>query len=79
MIVLSIPELCKRSNEAWKTKDLVSALGSYTELKHDTVLYGKQSMAEMGGGSPDEIPKSYVEPNLELYEKLSWLLEYTKG
>lgn len=65
-------------NEAWKTKDLVSALGSYTELKHDTVLYGKQSMAEMGGGSPDEIPKSYVEPNLELYEKLSWLLEYTK-
>lgn len=65
-------------NEPWQRKDLVSALGSYAELKHDTVLYGKQVMAEMGGGGPVEIPKGYVEPNLELYEKLSWLLEYTK-
>lgn len=65
-------------NEAWQKKDLVSALGSYAELKHDTVLYGKQVGAEMGGFFPDEYPKGYVEPNLELYEKLSWLLEYTK-
>ncbi|WP_019138452.1 DUF3160 domain-containing protein [Peptoniphilus timonensis] len=65
-------------NEAWERKDLVSALGSFAELKHDTVLYGKALMAEMGGGGDMEIPKSYVEPNVELYEKLNWLLEFTK-
>ncbi|WP_295150396.1 DUF3160 domain-containing protein [uncultured Peptoniphilus sp.] len=65
-------------NEAWERKDLVSALGSFAELKHDTVLYGKAVMAEMGGGGEFEIPKSYVEPNVELYEKLNWLLEFTK-
>ena len=65
-------------NEAWERKDLVSALGSFAELKHDTVLYGKAVMAEMGGGGEMEIPKSYVEPNVELYEKLNWLLEFTK-
>ncbi|RVU55570.1 DUF3160 domain-containing protein [Anaerosphaera multitolerans] len=64
-------------NEAWEKKDLNSALGSWAELKHDTVLYGKQTMAEMGGGYVEEIPKSYVEPNIAIYEKLSWLVEYT--
>ena len=36
-----------------RRKNLESFAGSYTELKHDTVLYAKQVMAEMGGG---EIP-----------------------
>ena len=53
-------------------------LKSFAELKHDTVLYGKALMAEMGGGGDTDIPKSYVEPNVELYEKLNWLLEFTK-
>ncbi|MDO5028693.1 MAG: DUF3160 domain-containing protein [Bacillota bacterium] len=66
------------TNEAWTRKDLVSALGSYAELKHDTVLYGKSVMAEMGGGGPVEMPKGYVEPNIELFDKLTWLLEFTK-
>lgn len=65
-------------NEAWERKDLVSALGSFAELKHDTVLYGKAVVAEMGGGEDEEMPKSYVEPNVELYDKLNWLLEFTK-
>lgn len=64
-------------NEAWQKKDLVSALGSYAELKHDTILYGKSVMAEMGGGMEPDL-KSYVEPNLDLYEKLAWLIDYTK-
>ncbi len=63
-------------NDAWVRKDLNSALGSYAELKHDTVLYGKQLMAEKGGGV-DEVPLGYVEPNIRVYEKLSWLIEYT--
>lgn len=64
-------------NKAWQTKDIVSALGSYVELKHDTILYGKAVMAEMGGGMEPKL-KSYVEPNLDLYDKLNWLIEYTK-
>ena len=36
--------------QAWTRKDLQTALGSWTELKHDTILYAKQVMAEMGGG-----------------------------
>lgn len=65
-------------NEAWQRKDLASALGSWAELKHDTVLYGKQVGAQKGGGLEQEYPRGYVEPNLALFEKLSWLLEYTK-
>jgi len=38
-------------------------LGSWTELKHDTILYAKQVMAEMGGGGPQTPPHGYVEPN----------------
>ena len=38
------------TNDEWQKKSLESYLGSYTELKHDTVLYAKQVMAEMGGG-----------------------------
>lgn len=65
-------------SEAWKRKDLASALGSWAELKHDTVLYGKQVGAQKGGGEEPEPPYGYVEPNLPLFEKLSWLLEYTQ-
>ncbi len=38
--------------QAWTRKDLQTSLGSWTELKHDTILYAKQVMAEMGGGLP---------------------------
>ena len=38
------------TNDAWTRKDLNTVLGSWTELKHDTLLYAKQVMAEMGGG-----------------------------
>jgi hypothetical protein len=63
--------------QAWVRKDLNAALGSYTELKHDTILYAKQVMAEMGGGGPGEIPKGYVEPNPEAYARLKALAEMT--
>lgn len=64
-------------NDAWLDKSLNTALGSWSELKHDTVLYGKQSGAEMGG---DEYVEGigYIEPNLEVYERLSWLTEYSR-
>jgi hypothetical protein len=65
-------------NTAWTRKDLNTALGSWTELKHDTILYAKQVMAEMGGGADDEPPRGYVEPNPEAYARLQALAAMTK-
>ena len=65
--------------QAWTRKDLQTALGSWTELKHDTLLYAKQVMAEMGGGGPDqEPPHGYVEPNPEAYARLLALAQMTE-
>jgi hypothetical protein len=64
------------TTDAWRNKSLNTALGSYTELKHDTVLYGKQAAAEMGG--PIEYAdQHYVEPNIPLYSKLLYLTDFT--
>lgn len=65
------------TNNAWIDKDLNTALASWSELKHDTILYGKQSTVEMGGGE-DMIVKGYVEPNIEIYEKLMWLTKFSR-
>lgn len=64
-------------NEAWVDKSLSTALGSWAQLKHDTVLYGKQSGAEMGGWEEEET-KGYVEPSVEVYERLIWLTQYSR-
>jgi hypothetical protein len=64
--------------QAWTRKDLQTALGSWTELKHDTILYAKQVMAEMGGGGEDiSPPHGYVEPNPEAYARLLALTQMT--
>jgi hypothetical protein len=65
------------TNQAWEDKSLSTALGSWAELRHDTILYGKQSGAESGGELPPDII-GYVEPNIEVYEKLLWLTKYSK-
>ncbi|MFP4346215.1 MAG: DUF3160 domain-containing protein [Anaerolineales bacterium] len=64
--------------EAWARKDLHTALGSWTELKHDTILYAKQVMAEMGGGAPEVQPRGYVEPNPEAFARLLALTRMTQ-
>lgn len=64
--------------EAWQDKSLSTALGSWSELKHDTVLYGKGIAAECGGGEEPPQVKGYVEPNIEVYEKLLWLTRYSR-
>ena len=64
--------------QAWTRKDLQTALGSWTELKHDTILYAKQVMAEMGGGGDNPIPHGYVEPNPEAYARLLALAQMTE-
>ena len=66
-------------SSAWAKKDLHTALGSYTELKHDTLLYAKQIMAEMGSGEPEKLPQGYVEPIPEVYARLKALAARTKA
>jgi hypothetical protein len=63
--------------QAWTRKDLHTALGSWTELKHDTILYAKQVLAELGGGGPNEPPRGYVEPNPEAFARLQALAQMT--
>lgn len=74
-------------NEAWSAKNLTTALASWSELRHHTILYAKQSFfgAECGGGGEEEWvwvpdpPKGYVEPNLEFYKRLRELLMSSKS
>jgi hypothetical protein len=66
-------------NQAWTRKDLHTALASWTELKHDTILYAKQVMAELGGGGAPEPPHGYVEPNPEAYARLRALAMMTRS
>lgn len=64
--------------DAWARKDLQSFLGSYAELKHDTILYAKQLMAEGGGGPLDpRDDRGYVEPEPEVFARLASLVEAT--
>ncbi|MDD5590259.1 MAG: DUF3160 domain-containing protein, partial [Candidatus Portnoybacteria bacterium] len=65
-------------NSAWVRKDLNTFLGSWSELKHDTILYAKQVYAELGAGGPDEKDdRGYVEPNPYVYARLASLLKMT--
>lgn len=63
--------------QAWNRKELNTALGSFTELKHDTILYAKQTMAEMGGGEMEQPPQNYVEPNPLAFSRLRSLAVMT--
>ncbi len=69
-------------SQAYMEKQIQTFLGSYTELKHDTLLYAKQSYAEMGAGFDEgDIPpvvKGFVEPNMEFWYKLQRLVTFTR-
>ena len=60
--------------EAWGLKDMNAALGSWAELKHDTVLYVKMAEGAGGGGPPTSAPApSYVEPNPEAFYRMAYI------
>ena len=64
-------------NQAWTRRQLEAYLGSWTELKHDTILYAKQVYAEMGGGGEPLDDRGYVEPNPVVYARLAALTRMT--
>ncbi|UTC64081.1 DUF3160 domain-containing protein [Treponema sp. OMZ 788] len=62
---------------AWSVKSLLSAHGTWAELRHDTILYTKQAFAGLGGGPGADLtyrikkvpyPVHYIEPNLAFWE-----------
>ncbi len=64
-------------NEEWLKKDLECFAGSFTELKHDTILYSKQVLAEMGGGDEEQDDRGYVEPEPLVYARFISLADQT--
>ncbi|MBN1917407.1 MAG: DUF3160 domain-containing protein [Verrucomicrobia bacterium] len=58
--------------EAYTDKALHTALASWSQLRHDTILYAKQSYAMVGSAMPPPEPevKGYVEPLPALYAEL---------
>ena len=66
--------------EAWKDKELQTTLASWTELRHDTILYAKQSYTPAPTAMPPQ-PKpvvGYVEPVPEFYGRMLALTTMTK-
>lgn len=66
---------------AWQDKELTTALASWTELRHDTILYAKQSYTMVGAAPGFEEPEplvGYVEPVPEFYSRLLALTQMTK-
>ncbi len=65
--------------EQWARKDLECFAGSYAELKHDTILYTKQVMAEMGGDGweRETDDRGYAEPEPAVYARFAELADRT--
>lgn len=63
-------------NSAWIDKKLNTCLGSWAELRHDTILYGKQSYTKLTAISPQnlKLTKGYVEPYPEVYHQIAFLV-----
>jgi hypothetical protein len=62
---------------SWGTKAMLAAHGTWAELRHDTILYVKQSGAERGGDGdfeptfrtePIPDPVHYLEPNVPFWQ-----------
>jgi hypothetical protein len=60
----------------WQRKQLQTTLASWAELRHDTILYAKQSY---GGSAICEYPEGYVEPYPAFFAALGELAQQTAG
>ena len=59
--------------DAWKDEKLNTFCGSWTELRHDTILYAKQSYAKLTAAPPAS-HKGFVEPLPLLWSRLKGLI-----
>ncbi len=67
-------------NKAWTGKVLQTALGSWTELRHDLTLYTKQSYTMIGTALSTQLQLTYgyVEPYPEVYARVRDMIERMK-
>jgi hypothetical protein len=65
------PEFMK--TKVWARKSLNTSLGSWTELRHDTILYAKQSVAAEGDGGELTASVGYVEPYPDFFKHMAAL------
>ena len=65
--------------QAWVDRSLTAALASWAELRHDTILYAKQSYTPSieGTSEPPKPPTGYVDPNPEFFARLAALNRMT--
>jgi hypothetical protein len=66
-------------NTAWADKSLAAGLGSWTELRHDTILYVKQPAGLGAGGPQPPKPDPYVEPAPRVFARLLALTAQLKA
>lgn len=62
---------------AWGYEKLQTFEGTWTELRHDTILYAKQSYTPKGAFPPFPFNTAYVEPYPETYRRLIGLINMT--
>jgi hypothetical protein len=61
--------------DLWAYKDMNAMLGSWAELKHDTILYTKMPEGYGGGGPPRSgPPPGVVEPNPEAWYRMAYMV-----
>ncbi len=74
---LAFPDYMR--TDAWDAKDHQTGFGSHAELRHDTILYTKQFVGEMGSIEP-ELPKvrNWVEPDPVAFGRLSAMATLTR-
>jgi hypothetical protein len=70
--------------EAWQDKELNTALASWAELRHDTILYAKQSYTPRLASAPAPPPPpkpllGYIEPVPEFYARMLDLTKMTRA
>ncbi|MEA3510261.1 MAG: DUF3160 domain-containing protein [Actinomycetota bacterium] len=63
---------------AWQAKSHNTGFASYAELKHDTILYGKEAMVEGEAPEPPPPPRHWVEPDPVAFGRLAALTRMTR-
>ncbi len=66
----NIPYFMKTT--AWHHEKLNTQLTSWAQLRHDNILYGKQSYT---GGTGCSYPYTYIEPYTDFYQRLQYFSE----
>ncbi len=69
--------------DAWQDKELNTSLASWAELRHDTILYAKQSYTPMVTSMPMPPPQpkpvvGYIEPVPDFYARMLDLTKMTR-